>query len=154
MYWEVTELPLAVSFWLVVYGACHCVKIFPSERQGDAPFSVALRLHCFVIFCLFLALIFICPCLSCPSLYQKQNMLCGCKLSMPNSLNNCSTPRVNVKHKSDSKVLLMPSYNNKHSRFNNWGSRMVDLVVWCNHYLAWLGSNSTYILCLTLQPVI
>lgn len=109
-------------------------EVFPLEFSVwcslQCGITVALLCH---LLSLFLPLIFICPWLSCPSLNQKQNILCGCKLSMPNSLNNCSTPRVNVKHKSDSKFLLMPSYNNKNSRFNNWGSRMVDLVVWCNH---------------------
>lgn len=88
-----------------VCGACLCFKkFFPLEfsawRSLGCGTAVALLCH---LLSPFLPLIFICPCLSCPSLRQKQNALCGCKPGVPNTLNNCSTARVNVKHKSASK---------------------------------------------------
>lgn len=129
---KVLELPLAVK------SSARCglwrlplfEEVFPlrfSERRSlGCGAAVASLCH---LLSPFLPLIFICPCLSCPSLQQKQNALCGCKPGVPNTLNNCSAARVNVKHKSASKFLLMPSYNNKNSHFNNWGRGRVDLVV-------------------------
>lgn len=108
-----------------------------------------MHLCCSVILCLLSFLLFL-SVLVCLVLRSSRNRAPFVAANpVPNAWNNCSSARVNVNRKRASKFLLMPSYNNHNSHFNNWGRARLDLVVWCRHSLAWLRSE---IVCSALQP--
>lgn len=127
------ELPLAVKSLCLLWSVALAFVLRSFSTQifsAGAPLDVALQLRRSVIFCLLFFLLFL-SVLVCLVLHSSRNKtpFVAANPGVPNTLNNCSAARVNVKHKSASKFLLMPSYNNKNSHFNNWGRGRVDLVV-------------------------